>query len=274
MTSVIVWLDLEKDDLVSGSQRYFNGGLWIAADSRISSPSDKFQNGRQILTDVAPKILPVPYTLYRRHEDGPGSVPVYNGELGFAYAGNTLPANMTYGLIMSALAGSTGEFYSEYPTMEDFVKFVTLIGSHFAREAQASFEAFLTGTCPQDPHGGAQVWHLLLWSQKQGQYHKCEFSAEKRMFLLGNRKAELREMCRKGFALSVDYNPTKALRAVIKEEGFSEVGGLVTIAKIERQGGITLFPRFGPAAAAGDLPGSFSREMLGKIGDFEVGTRT
>lgn len=271
MTSVIVWQDRELDETNFATPYVWERDIWIAADSRISTPSEEHRGGRRVLTDVAPKILPIHFDLYERPEHGPGIRHRYEGELGFAYAGNTLPANMTYSVVVSSLARMTAEFDSELPSLEDMVRFVARVGGHYARETDAPFEAFVTGTCPRDPHGGAQVYHLTLWSKKAPGYHRLQFDADHRMYLMGNRKDELRTICRAGFAADISYNPTHALVQLIEETEVGEIGGLLSLARVDSAGGITLFPGYGAAEAGGRLPATFDGNQFGSIGAFEVG---
>lgn len=273
MTSVIVWQDLELDEKNFDAPHVWERDIWIAADSRISAPSDQHRSGRRVLTDVAPKILPIHFGLYERAEHGPGISPRYEGELGFAYAGNTLPANMTYSVAVSYLARMTAEFDSELPSLEDMVVFVARVGGHYARETGALFEAFVTGTCPRNPHGGAEVYHLTLWSKKAPGYHRLQFDADHRMYLMGNRKDELRKICSAGFAADISYNPTRALAQLIEEDAVGEIGGLLSLARVDRAGGITLFPGYGAAESGGRLPATFDGNQFGKIGSFEAGLR-
>lgn len=271
MTSVIVWQDRELDETNFATPYVWARDIWIAADSRISAPSERHRGGRRVLTDVAPKILPIHFDLYERSEHGPGITHCYEGELGFAYAGNTLPANMTYSVVVSSLARMTAEFDSELPSLEDMVIFIARVGGHYARETGAPFEAFVTGTCPRDPHGGAQVYHLTLWSKKPPGYHRLKFDADHRMYLMGNRKDELRTVCRAGFAADISYNPTRALVQLIEETEVGEIGGLLSLARVDSAGGITLFPGYGAAESGGRRPATFDGNQFGSIGAFEVG---
>lgn len=270
MTSVVVWQVRELDETNFATPHVWERDIWIAADSRISTASDD-HSGRRVFTDVAPKILPIHLDLFERSEQGPGVNHRYNGELGFAYAGNTLPANMTYSVVVSSLARMTAEFDAELPLLEDIVAFITRVGSNYACEIGAPFEAFVTGTCPRDPHGGATVYHLLLWSNKAPSFHRLQFDADHRMYLLGNRKDELRAICRAGFAADISYNPTQALGQLIAESAVGEIGGLLSLARVESQGGITLFPGFGAAESGGRLPATFDGNRFGSIGMFKVG---
>lgn len=272
MTSVIVWQDRELDELNFGKPHIWERDIWIAADSRISAASDYHDGGRRVLTDVAPKILPIRFECFERPEHGPGVSQRYYGELGFAYAGNTLPANMTYSIAVSSFARMTADFDTELPSMEDMVNFIARVGGHYARETRAPFELFVTGTCPRDPHGGAQVWHLTLWSnEKPPHYHRLVFDAEHRMYLMGNRKDELRKICRVGFAADISYNPTLALSELIDESAIGEIGGLMMLARVDSAGGITLFPGYGAASSGGKLPATFNGSQFGDVGQFEIG---
>lgn len=273
MTSVIVWQDRELDETNFSAPYIWARDIWMAADSRISAPSGEHRSGRRVLTDVAPKILPIRFELFGRQEHGPGVTQLYYGELGFAYAGNTLPATMTYSVAVSSFAPMTAEFDAELPSLEDMVIFIARVGGHYARETNAPFELFVSGTCPRNPHDGAQVWHLTLWSKKSPGYHRLLFDEDRRMYLMGNRKDDLREKCRAGFAADIGYNPTRALAELIEETEVGEIGGLLTLARVEKAGGITLFPGFGAAATDGRLPSTFDGDRFGNVGAFEIGLK-
>lgn len=63
------------------------GDIWLAADSRISMPTE---HGRIPTTDAAMKILPITLRFFQEHEDGgPGMTPTYHSEIAFAWAGDT-----------------------------------------------------------------------------------------------------------------------------------------------------------------------------------------
>jgi len=271
MTGVIVWQDRELDETNFSEPHIWERDIWMAADSRISASSEEHRSGRRVLTDVAPKILPIRFELFERPEHGPGVTQRYYGELGFAYAGNTLPANMAYSVAVSSFARMTADFDTELPSLKDMVTFIARIGGHYARETAAPFELFISGTCPRDPHGGAQVWHLTLWSKKAPGFHRLRFDADHRMYLMGNRKEELRQKCRAGFAADIGYNPTQALAELIEETEVGEIGGLLTLARIESAGGITLFPGYGASAADGRLPATFDGDRFGNVGAFQIG---
>jgi hypothetical protein len=52
------------------------GDIWLAADSRISMPTE---HGRIPTTDAAMKILPITLRFFQEHEDGgPGMTPTYH----------------------------------------------------------------------------------------------------------------------------------------------------------------------------------------------------
>ncbi|MEG3162737.1 hypothetical protein U1763_19730 [Sphingomonas sp. LB2R24] len=272
MTSVIVWQERQFDKTAFEEPYVWTRDIWIAADSRISARSEQYSSGHRILTDVAPKILPIRFELFERPEHDPGVRPGYHGELGYAYAGNTLPATMTYSVAVSALARMTADFDAELPTIKDFVTFIAGIGHHYARETGGPFELFVTGVCPQDEYSGPQVWHVVLWSDgRPPNAHQVTFDANRRMYLLGNRKDELRAKCRAGFAADIGYNPTIALNELIEASGVGEIGGLLTLARVDRTGGLTLFPGYGAAAVDGRLPNTFDNDLFGTVGAFEVG---
>ena len=271
MTSVIVWLDLEYDNESFEQPFIWPRDIWLAADSRISGTSAQHRSGYRTLTDYAPKILPIQYTFYRNNEDAPGVRLAYSGEIGFAYAGNTLPANLTYSMICASFIRMTAECGSVLPSLDDMVKFITRVGGYYARETQSCFELFVTGTCPRDQHSGVQVFHLSLWSKSQPSYHKLILDSDHRMYMIGNRKQELRVTCGAGFANDISYSPAEALAALIAETAIDEVGGLLSIARVERLGGITLFPKYVTAVLARLGYPMFNGERFGSVGEFKVG---
>ncbi len=273
MTSVIVW---QRHEIVTtfGNKDIWQGDYWIAADSRISAPSDEHVSGRRLLTDGAAKVIPIHYRLFRRYESGPGLSECWEGLIGFAYAGNTLPATMTYAYVVSSFVEMTADHFDELPTMSDFVDFIARVGQRYAVETRAPFELLITGNDPRSNARDVELWHVAVWSNgRPPSVRAVRFDASSRFFLMGNRQDEISKIVQAGFDADPEYNPTAALGDIIDRHEVAEIGGSLQLARLHRSGGITLFPSFGAAAYGGKLPTTFKADEFGGVGAFKVGLR-
>ena len=273
LTSVIVW---QRHEVVRtfGDGDVWKGDYWIAADSRISAASEEYAGGRRILTDAAAKIIPIHYKLFKRYETGPGVTRCWEGELGFAYAGNTLPATMTYAYAVNAFSEMTADAYDELPALEDFVRYIARVAKRYAAESKAPFELLITGNDPRLDDRDVELWHLAVWStDRPVDVARVTFDQSKRFFLMGSRREEIAKLVQAGFDADVEYNPTAALGGVIDQREIAEIGGTLQLARLHRSGGITLFPAFGLASYGSKLPTTFNADEFGSVGAFDVGIR-
>jgi hypothetical protein len=139
MTIVAIWLEPSDD------------ALWAVADTRISAPGEA--GGAIIRTDSGAKLFALPISCfrigsepsYRRHRH-------YSTSVGFAFAGDVLPATMTYATASTFLQNLGTVETADPPLLSDVAKLVRTVAIGFSKESLASsngkygeFEASLFG---------------------------------------------------------------------------------------------------------------------------------
>ncbi len=138
MTAVAIWND--------------GGRLWAAADTRISIDRT---SGRTIRTDAASKLLALPVLcMPLRQMIGPTYTPHSQRTHGVAFAGDTLPAMMTYATAIACLSDLQAHDPTE-PSLQDIADFIRKLGTRFGRDAAQAlnqtklpFEMAVFGWCP------------------------------------------------------------------------------------------------------------------------------
>jgi hypothetical protein len=129
LTLVVVWPEPQRDL------------IRCVADSRVVG------QGGASLTDSAPKILPIDVACARA--DGPPSQPVYRMQLGFAYAGSSLPAPSTHGFVSACLLNLLWSGPApKPPDLQSIHEWITRVAVSYIRDIGAPFEFLLFGFCP------------------------------------------------------------------------------------------------------------------------------
>lgn len=268
MTSVVIWRERGLMDLskVGGAVSKHVGDIWIAADSRISTETNS--GSRLVPTDAALKILPINIKLFQEYEEGPGSVPVYEGQIAFAYAGGILPATMTYGMAVSYLRGLTGPFDESLPTIGDIVGLINRIGATYAAETRQAFEAFVVGMCPLHHRNNRDHAYRLRFdiSNETRAPEMIDLTPDGSFALLGSNQATIRTMIEREMAADFAYNPAHAIRAVIEEEIAGDIGGYLHLARV--RGSVDLYPSW--RGDKGSLPSPYADGTLGGLGKWRV----
>lgn len=279
MTSVVIW---RHGEVIDGN--VFRGLLddeppgppvtpwshlsdvWIAADSRISSATNS--GTRTTPTDAALKILPINVKLYQEYEDGPGTVPVYEGQFAFAYAGHILPATMTYAMASSYLRGLTGPFDADLPTIGDIVGLISRIGATYAQETMLPFEAFVVGRCPRHHDNRRDHAHRLRFDTSgiPRVPELIDLEPDGSFALLGSNQLVIGDHLRERLAADIEYNPALVIKEVIEEENAGDIGGYLHLARIN--GGVEIYPEWRGARAS--LPSAYADAKLGGLGDWRV----
>lgn len=118
-----------------------NGQLTVVADTRLTG---KGKSG----VELAPKIYPVPITLYSPKLAEPRRCP----PMGFAYAGHTAAGQMTHSLASAGLQALRSEDLPECPSLRDVADYFTRCAVRVAKEIRShypnddsTFEAFVFG---------------------------------------------------------------------------------------------------------------------------------
>ncbi len=272
MTSVVAWRAREIFSFEGGPTSVQLGDVWVAADSRVTGPGPAA--APRVLTDAAAKILPIPVRMFEGYEHGPGYHSIYEGQLGFAYAGSTFSATMTQTLVASCLSSLCGEYGANLPSLEDLVDFICRVGTRYTLDVESIFEACVVGAQP-DRRGltDTQCFHLT-YSTEHRALIKTEIDLDPAgsFVLLGSRKAEISKMIAAGFETSIEYSPTRALTEIIAQEGIADIGGGLQIGRASR-GGFRLFPTWGYNRDAPNLRSLLNQGGAGllRIGAFHVG---
>ncbi|MBB3877216.1 MULTISPECIES: hypothetical protein [Alphaproteobacteria] len=281
MTSVVVWRRRELMDRGSlieaweGEPPEFpvepwihEGDIWLAADSRISMPTE---HGRIPTTDAAMKILPITLRFFQEHEDGgPGMTPTYHSEIAFAWAGDTQPASATYQLATSYLKAMHGPAFEKFPTISDIADMIGRIGARYAGETERRFEAFVVG---QTPHrtGNPPVQVFKFGCDEAGRLYgprEIDLSQPGSFHLLGSHKPEISAAIDGGFGGSIEYVPARAIKAVIAADAGSDIGGSIALARVSG-GSVELYP--GWRDPDDGLPRPYADEAIARIGEWRAG---
>lgn len=249
-----------------GTPSMWLGDIWIAADSRISTATNS--GSRSVPTDAALKILPINLELFREHEHGPGSVPVYEGQIGFAYAGSILPANMTFAMAVSYLRGLTGPYDAELPTIGNIVGMINRIGATYAAETRLPFEAFVVGRCPRHRDNRKDhAFHLRFdVSGTPRRPVQLDLDPDGSFALLGSNQQTIGDRLRDRLTANREYNPALVIKEVIEEEIAGDIGGYLHLARIN--GGVEIYPEWRGDRTS--LPSPYADGRMGWLGEWRV----
>lgn len=146
MTIVAIWY--EKNDNL----------LWAAADTRVSAPGQTGSGGVVIRTDSGSKLLGLPVKCHRISDD-PGVVrgPHFSTTYGFAFAGDVVPALMTYATAATLLQTLITTGSASPPKLIEVATLLQKLVERFSCESlgssngqYGSFEAALFGWCAHE----------------------------------------------------------------------------------------------------------------------------
>jgi hypothetical protein len=112
-----------------------DGIVTLLADTRISGAVGA-------LTDIGPKILTVPIIVSQGVE---APLPPVRATYGFGFAGSTLVAMSTYGLVASCLQSLVSPHPPRLPAASEVAQLFARVGTRYMREIQATFEGFVVG---------------------------------------------------------------------------------------------------------------------------------
>lgn len=262
MTSVVIWRQRE----LWAHDWLQNGDLWIAADTRLSSQTER---GRAHATDAALKILPITLELHQEREDGsPGRRRVYLAELAYAWAGDMLPATATFALASSYLKRMTAPAFAALPSIEDVASFVERIGVRYAAETMRGFECFLAGSSPGSKGFRDERAFKMTFSRSgTSRCVEVDLAATSSFALLGSHQAEIGTTIAKGLQDDVEYVPGRAIKDVISSGHADDIGGHLNVARIARNQ-VEIYPEW--RNPDGGLPRPYADSEIGGIGEWMV----
>jgi hypothetical protein len=142
MTIVAVWFEPTEN------------ALWAVADTRISKPGSS--GGMTIMTDSGAKLLALPIRCHRFTGDLSGQrAPHYLSSIGYAFAGDILPATMTFATATTFLQSLTTSGSGNPPPLSAIADMIRRVAERFSREALGSsngqygrFTVAIFGWCP------------------------------------------------------------------------------------------------------------------------------
>lgn len=247
--------------------------VWLAADSLVSSPGSG--SGQRVLSPGAAKIIPIPIRLYEANQSGPGYLPIYEGQLGFAFAGSTFSATMTQSLVMSCFTSLCGDFDAKLPSMQDLVDFICKVGTRYIRDSASVFEACVVGSdCDKRGLAPTRCFHLTYSGASRSMTgSEVDLDTPGAFVLLGDRKADVGKLVAEGFAVDPTYRPSDTLAKIIEDAGFESIGGALQLGRAS-QGWFRLLPTWGYSPTATAFPkllGLGDEHGLGDVGAFYVG---
>lgn len=133
MTIVVIWEEAEH--------------IFAAADTRVTAPREA--GGTRVLTDAGAKISSLQVVCHELSLAEPGrNIPYSRQSYGFAFAGSTLVATMTYATATTLLGQLCSPFRIAPPAMRYVVDLVTNLLNRYRREVMADCEVALFGHCP------------------------------------------------------------------------------------------------------------------------------
>jgi hypothetical protein len=132
MTVVAIWFEP------------FDQVIWAVADTRVS----RLGPVASTITDMAAKLLPLSLRCFQPGEHDFVNDLTLQTSFGFAYAGNTLPALMTYTVANTCLQNLISRSGASPPSLADVAAVVQRIGQRYILEIMADFEAVVFGWCP------------------------------------------------------------------------------------------------------------------------------
>lgn len=242
MTAVAIWCNHEA----SG-----NPGLWVAADSRVST-----LQGSALIEDAA-KVFALPVVCRSPGANGLMTEVYYNHTYGYCFAGDTLLGQNAY-LALTPLLSNLVSSTSYIPSLADVARYVhawlcrTFNSCKGLRGERSLFEVAVFGHCRMTDQ--LSVFHFLPKPENSVFEIACEPHENmqaKEFIYLGDEKAHMRSQI--GAALSTDPDPLAAFAAAsigkrtsripryviqdhIDDESFPTIGGDLQLGIADRFG--------------------------------------
>ena len=244
MTAIAIWCNHEIEHYP---------GLWIAADSRVSSSGSK-------LIDDAQKVFSLPITCKSPNADGFFTEVYHHHSYGYCFAGDTLLGQNAYLSLVPLLSNlvSTKRYT---PSLADVARYVmsylsrTFDACKAIREKRSMFEVALFGHCKVTNYLSA--YHFMTRGQNDVSVH-CEpheNMKEKDFLYLGDddKKEQISSQIRAAFeAASAGRRLHRAPRYVIQDhiedENSPSIGGGLQLGIADKLGFRT-FPTCRPSAS-------------------------
>jgi hypothetical protein len=261
VTVVAVWYE-PHDDIV-----------WMIADTRIS-------RGGGSLTDGGAKILPLTLKCFEPGASGFFDRSTLATTLGYAYAGNTLPALMTYSVINTCLSNLAGLPNSSPPSILQVGAMALRVAERYVLETMADFTAVIAGWCPSTHRYAAIVIEPdPNVSPRRMRLREEPLDEAQHVTLLGSHRERVEEAVRLAYEQTrgqvLQRAPKIALTRLVESDELSGIGGSLQIGTASRFGFDLKYwvaPLTKGSSAAGRfLLGIDLDEEIGGVGPFRVG---
>ena len=224
MTTVACWFNRESS----------HTSIWVCGDSRVSASNST------TLIESSPKIFALPIRCFAAGRDGFFNLPIFNGTIGVAYAGNSL-----VGLTLnSALATCLAHLISlgGPPVFDDIAKFALEMLHMYVKELgvtagdRALCEVAIVGYCPSEKQ--QKIYHLSPVNEPGELKYRLTVHGENQVddffLLLGTDKEriarnidEFRQQRSKD--ISWWRAPKTVISAEVKDPGNPTIGGYLQL---------------------------------------------
>lgn len=225
--------------------------VYAAADTRI------VRERGNVHTEHGPKLLPIMIACRQPGPDGEFSTINYRANVGYAYAGATLPALATHALANILFQKLVGAPEAPPPSIEHLASAVAGIAYRYMLEVgqlsgpYALFSAIIFGFCPRAGRFRAFRLNPTLEQQAlQVVVHEHDLYAEDTLIVIGSNPDLLRDRVRRdrpGYFSEETQNqrfadlreidlPKRSLEALIREGADDSVGGAVQSGWLTRHG--------------------------------------
>ena len=256
----------------------FDDAVWSISDTRISKDS----SGNTTLTDGAAKILPL--TIHcRRPPPGGGffDQTSYLGTAGFAYAGSTLSAVMSYTVANACCQNLIRPNEGPPPSIGEIANLVGRIAQKYMREIldrnngqEGNFSAFIFGWCPREMNFRAfDVEPSIAGGSFSVSATEVPVVNRDWVGLLGNDTQKVRDAIdqvrneKTSHGIGPTRWPKRALEQIIASQSIPGVGGSLQIGLASRAG----FQLFASVRSLEQDRSQAQRTFLGFNIDSEVG---
>lgn len=264
MTIVAVWYE-PADQMI-----------WAVGDTRIS--------GRQLdappLTDSGAKIFPLSIACRQPGPAGFFDHVTFNTTWGFAYAGSSLYALMSYAVANACLENLIHAPGAPPPSIEEAVGMFQRIAQLYAREAGGTFSAAIFGWCTrserfvafevsQEPRGGCRDMRLI----------EHRLRDENDVLLLGNEPEQIRADIEAELERCADQPlkraPKTVIGSLVRENRLPGIGGGLQLGGATRYGfqlmsTVQVYEGRAPAAFS-SLLGLNIDDDIGPVGHCRIG---
>ena len=245
MTLVIAWYKGEKNSLN------------IMADSRVSAGGTT-----PPLTDHAPKIF-VLNVVSRMGYDEAEKTDTLN--YGFAFAGSTLAALSTHGIVSGCVQNLWSEELQPPPSVEAVANLYRYVSSYVVQNPNMGFEAFVMGFCRRERR--IRNFKLICRPPTTLQIEELTVKAET-YHAIGSGASRVPKLMENAFERSEYSGIAEVMRLALDYESTADVGGYCQAGACSEEQGFRVFPIFKRVR-----PGPFRvvREYAGiPIDDFKL----